>query len=167
MIDSSISPVEKIKICLSLNEWDLLITETFIDNDLTASVVTDGKNKQISWSVDDIEDVIGYIAEAANHVKNKLIVKKLIKLLDKIENSSKIQPDDYVPDWAQDGAKLRTAPYTEEELDVLTEGAIGSIDDLGIWKNLVATVGLDAAKQTIRRSLQKQQNPKPAYKPGH
>ena len=65
--------------------------------------------------------------------------------------------DEYVLDWAKGDAKLRTMPYSEEELNILTKGTIGSIDDLGIWRNLVAMVGIEDATKTIRMALKNQQ----------
>ena len=79
----------QIHVCLSAGEWELLVEETFIDDDLTNSVVTDGNNKYINWSADDVDCVLGYLAEAANHVENKLTLKRLDKLINKIEKFEK------------------------------------------------------------------------------
>ncbi len=101
---NNLSSDDKIQVCLTAKEWDLLIEDTFIDSDLTDS-------------------------------------------------------------WARPDAKLRTTPYSEEELDRLAEGTIASIDDLEAWKNLVAMVGIKDATQTIRMALQSQQSVN--VKPGH
>lgn len=164
MKNEKLEPVDKIRVCLSVKEWELLVEETFIDDDLTNSVVMEGNKKYIDWSADDIDCVLGYVAEAANHVENAQVVKLLDKLFDKIEKfeiklSGKTVPRksakivEFIPDWAKADARLRTTPYSEEELDTLTKGTIGSIEDLDIWKNLVAMVGLEDATQTIRMAL--------------
>jgi len=162
-----LGPDDKFRVGLSTAEWSLLLDETFIDDDLTNSVVSDGNKKYINWSMDDLDCVIGYIAEAANHIDNKKIVNRLEKLLDKLEKIedrkvAKIVPfktletNEYVHDWARADAELRTTPYTEEELDIITKGTIGAIDDLAAWKDLVAMVGLEEATLTIRMTLQHQ-----------
>jgi hypothetical protein len=158
----------KIRVCLTANEWNLLTKQTFIENELVDSVEAYDDKRYIHWSSDDFDCVIGYISEAANHKMDKAIAKKLVKLLNKIEklartkatdngSQEKMEPSGSVLEWARDDAKLRTTPYTEEELDTLTQGTIESIEDLDEWKNLVAMVGLVDAKQTIRMALQSQQ----------
>jgi len=91
-------------------------------------------------------------------------LEKLLDKLEKIEDRkvAKIVPfktletNEYVHDWARADAELRTTPYTEEELDIITKGTIGAIDDLAAWKDLVAMVGLEEATLTIRMTLQHQ-----------
>lgn len=167
---------KKMRVRLSPKEWKLLTEETFIEDELIDSVETDGNKICICWSSDELECVIGYLAEAANHVEEQSIVKQLDKLLDKLDkieyNQSrkfiptlKVESGEDVPEWAKADAKPRTTAYSEAELDALTKGTIGSIDDLEVWKSLVERVGLEEATETIRRALRNQQIL--SKKPGH
>lgn len=174
-LKSNITPIQtfaesndKIRVCLTSKELDLIKEETFIDDELVDPIDTLNGKFYFNWSVDDIDSVLGYIAEASNHIENKETIKKLDRLYDKIEKSVNIKrtkkkpmrdkkPFESVPDWAQEDAKLRTTPYTEQELDLLTKGTVESIEDLDVWKNLVEMVGIGDATQTIRRALQEQQ----------
>lgn len=48
-------------------------------------MVEAGKGIKVEWSLDEIEDVQGYVAAEANHTKNKKLEKKLDRLFDKLQ----------------------------------------------------------------------------------
>jgi len=54
------------------------------------------------------------------------------------------------PDWVRDDLPARTTPYTEEELDLLTDGVIQGIEDTPAWRNLVREHGVKEARQMVR-----------------
>ena len=58
-----------------------------------------------------------------------------------------------LPDWVIDDSPGRSTPYTEEELDLLVEGTVESIQDTSVWKNLVLKVGKEEARQILRTRL--------------
>jgi cell fate (sporulation/competence/biofilm development) regulator YmcA (YheA/YmcA/DUF963 family) len=51
---------------------------------LKIAVVT-GRGITVEWSLDEIEDVQGYVAAEANHTENRKLEKALDKLFDKLQ----------------------------------------------------------------------------------
>jgi cell fate (sporulation/competence/biofilm development) regulator YmcA (YheA/YmcA/DUF963 family) len=47
--------------------------------------VVQGKNVKLMMSLDDIEDVQGYVAAEANNTENRLLQKQLNKIFDKLQ----------------------------------------------------------------------------------
>ncbi len=76
---------EKIPVKLTERERDLIQKETFFDPDFGKLAVADGKGIRVDLSLDDIEEIQGYIAAEANHAKNKKIQKDLDKLFEKLQ----------------------------------------------------------------------------------
>jgi DNA-binding IclR family transcriptional regulator len=62
----------------------------------------------------------------------------------------KRQPE---PDWVRDDLPPRTDPYTEEELDTLTDGVIKGIEDTTAWLDLVRKRGVKEARQIVREGI--------------
>ena len=58
-----------------------------------------------------------------------------------------------VPAWVADQSPGRTAPYTEEELDLLVEGTLESIRDTASWCGLVERVGEEEARRELRARI--------------
>jgi hypothetical protein len=75
----------KIHVKLTMRERDLIRDETFCDPNYTKLAVIDGKDIRLDLSLDDIEDIQGYIAAEANHTENKKLQKELDKLFDKLQ----------------------------------------------------------------------------------
>lgn len=75
----------KLPVNLTLRERDLIRDETFCDPAYTKLAVVDGKNFRLFLSLDDIEDIQGYIAAEANHTKNKKLQKEFYGLFDKLQ----------------------------------------------------------------------------------
>jgi hypothetical protein len=74
----------KLPVTLTLRERDIIRDETFCDPDFARMAVVDGKRIKVELSLDDIEEIQGYIAAAANHTKNKRLQKELDRLFDKL-----------------------------------------------------------------------------------
>jgi hypothetical protein len=55
--------------------------------------------------------------------------------------------------WVVDESADRITPYTEEELDLLVEGALDGIRDTASWQNLVSRAEEDEARRTLRSCL--------------
>ncbi|MGC9199191.1 MAG: hypothetical protein ACP5E5_09660 [Acidobacteriaceae bacterium] len=68
----------------------MILEETFVESDLMESLrgasATD-KAAVCSFTPDDLEDLIGYIAAEANHAKDKKLRKGLDRLFEKLEAS--------------------------------------------------------------------------------
>ena len=65
---------------LTLRERDLIRDETFCDPDFARFAVVEGKALRVNLSLDDIEEIQGYVAAEANHTKNKKLQKELDRL---------------------------------------------------------------------------------------
>lgn len=70
---------------LTLRERDLIRRGTFPDPDFGKNGVIDGKNITVYLSLDEIEDIQGYIAADANHTGNSKLEKELDRLFDKLQ----------------------------------------------------------------------------------
>jgi len=75
----------KLPVKLTIRERDLILDETFCDTRLLKIAVVVGKGIKLERSLDDIEDVQGFIAAEANHTKNRKLEKELDKLFDKLQ----------------------------------------------------------------------------------
>ncbi|MDA3876252.1 MAG: hypothetical protein PF483_04105 [Halothiobacillus sp.] len=58
-----------------------------------------------------------------------------------------------LPPWVVDEPADRTAPYTEEQLDLLVDGTLDGIRDTASWQNLVRQEGEDEARRILRSCL--------------
>jgi len=75
----------KIPVKLTKRERDLIRNETLFNPDFAKLAVTDGKGIRVDMSLDDIEEIQGYVAAEANHTKNKKIQKELDQLFEKFQ----------------------------------------------------------------------------------
>jgi hypothetical protein len=76
----------KLPVVLTLKERDLIRDKTFCDPHFGKMGVVEGKNIKIMMDLDDIEDVQGYIAAAANNTENKKLQKELDRIFDKFQD---------------------------------------------------------------------------------
>ena len=70
---------------LTLQERDLIRNETLCNPDFARFAVIEGKGAIPNLSLDDIEEIQGYIAAEANHTKNKKLPKELDRIFDKLQ----------------------------------------------------------------------------------
>jgi len=75
----------KLPVKLTLRERDLILDETFCDPRVLKIAVVSGRRITVEWSLDDIEDVQGYVAAEANHTKNGKLQEELDKLFDRLQ----------------------------------------------------------------------------------
>lgn len=75
----------KLPVKLTQRERDLILDETFCDPGVLKIAVVAGKGITVEWSLDDIEDIQGFVAAEANHTKNRKLQKELDKLSDKLQ----------------------------------------------------------------------------------
>ena len=75
----------KLPVKLTLRERDLIRDKTFCDPDFAQFAVMDGNGIRVEMSLDDIEEIQGYVAAEANHTKNSKLQKELDRLFDKFQ----------------------------------------------------------------------------------
>ena len=72
-------------VTLTLRERDFIRDETFCDPDFAKCAVVDGTGIRVDLSLDDIEEIQGYVAAEANHTNNSKRRKELDRLFDKLQ----------------------------------------------------------------------------------
>ena len=75
----------KLPVKLTLQERDLIRNETLCDPDFARLAVIKGKGVILNLSLDDIEEIQGYIAAEANHTKSRKLQKNLDRLFSKFQ----------------------------------------------------------------------------------
>ena len=75
----------KLPVKLTLQERDLIRNETLCNPDFARFAVIEGKGVILNLSLDDIEEIQGYITAEANHTKNKKLQKELDRIFDKLQ----------------------------------------------------------------------------------
>jgi len=75
----------KLPVTLTLRERDIIRDETFCNPDFAKLAVVEGKKINVEMSLDDIEEIQGYVAAEANHTKNKNRQKELDQLFGKFQ----------------------------------------------------------------------------------
>lgn len=75
----------KLPVNLTLRERDIIRDKRFCNPDFARFAVVDGKEIRVELSLDDIEEIQGYIAAEANHTENKKLQKELDRLFDKLQ----------------------------------------------------------------------------------
>ena len=88
-IRKPVRPGEKVPLRLSQRERELILEHTFADDDLTAplsAMATSSKASVYSFTLDDLEELMGYVAAEANHAKDKKLQKELDRLFARMED---------------------------------------------------------------------------------
>jgi uncharacterized Zn finger protein len=75
----------KLPVTLTLRERDLIRDETFCDHDFAKCAVVDGTGISVDLSLDEIEEIQGYVAATANHTRHAKLRKELDRLFDKLQ----------------------------------------------------------------------------------
>lgn len=75
----------KIPVVLTLTERDTVRNMTLCDPGFGKMGVVTGSKIKLMMSLDELEDVQGYVASEANHTKNKKLQKELDRIFDKFE----------------------------------------------------------------------------------
>ena len=75
----------KLPVKLTLLERDLIRDKTFCDPDFAKLAIAEGEGIRVDMSLDDIEEIQGYVAAEANHTKNAKLRKELDRLFDKFQ----------------------------------------------------------------------------------
>ncbi|MBI2883459.1 MAG: hypothetical protein HYY11_06090 [Candidatus Methylomirabilis oxyfera] len=75
----------KLPVKLTIRERDLIRDETFCHPDFAKVAVVDGKRIRVDLSLDEIEEIQGFVAAEANHTENAKLRKELYQLFDKLQ----------------------------------------------------------------------------------
>ena len=75
----------KIPVHLSLRERDLIHDHTFYPGDVPALAFADGRGIKVELTLDDIEEIQGYVAAEANHCDDRKLQNQLYALFDKFQ----------------------------------------------------------------------------------
>lgn len=75
----------KLPVRFSMRERDLMREHTFYPSRLLDLAVVAGKDIQVDLSLDDIEEMQGYVAAEANHCEERHIQNRLDALFEKLQ----------------------------------------------------------------------------------
>ena len=75
----------KLPVTLTLRDRDLIRNETFCDPGFAKCAVVDGTGIRVELSLDEIEEIQGYVAAAANHTNYAKLRKELDRLFAKLQ----------------------------------------------------------------------------------
>ena len=75
----------KLPIKFSMRERDLIRKHTFYDSDFAQLAVVKGDGIQVDLTLDDIEEIQGYVAAEANHCDNRKLERELDVVFDKLQ----------------------------------------------------------------------------------
>ncbi|MCH8054877.1 MAG: hypothetical protein IH857_01825 [Deltaproteobacteria bacterium] len=75
----------KLPVKLTLRERDLIRDKTLCDPDFARFAIVEGKGIKVELSLDDIEEIQGYVAAEANHTKHSKLQKELDQLFGKLQ----------------------------------------------------------------------------------
>jgi len=76
---------EKLPVYFSSKELEDIREHSFVGSDFGQYAIVEDKRLRLDLSLDDIEDVQGYIAAEANHTRNAKLRQRLEKLFDKFQ----------------------------------------------------------------------------------
>ena len=75
----------KLPVILTPKERNTIRDKTLADPDFGKVGIVQGKNIKIMMSLDEIEDIQGYLAAEANHTKNKILQRELERIFEKFQ----------------------------------------------------------------------------------
>lgn len=86
-VGKPVRPGERVPLKLSNRQRELILKHTFADDELTAPLhVAPVSNKAsgYSFTLDDLEELMGYVAAEARHTKDKNLQKELDRLFERM-----------------------------------------------------------------------------------
>jgi len=79
---------EKVAVRLSRSEWDLVIEHAYLDSKVQEEIraaQVDGGLATMSLTAEDLDDLIGWMAAAANHAGQRQLMQSLSQVCDKLD----------------------------------------------------------------------------------
>ena len=82
-----IKPDEKVVLRLTNRQCDLIINKTFTPSELTGRLRLRlvGKKPVYRFTLDELDELMGYVAAEANHTPNRKLEKELLEIFGRIE----------------------------------------------------------------------------------
>lgn len=87
-IRKRVRPDERVPLTLSPRERELILEHTFADDELTAplsAMPASSKASVYSFTLDDLEELMGYVTAEANHTQDKKLQKELDRLFERMQ----------------------------------------------------------------------------------
>ncbi len=98
--EKKIAPDERVKVFFSAHERDLILEYTLADEDATrllrVAEIRDGKILA-RLTLDDLDEIIGYVAAEANHTSNKKLEDELHALFCRLQDELQSYDDGQWP----------------------------------------------------------------------
>ena len=95
-IHNPVPPDQKVPLELSSRERELILQHTFAGDELTGSLRIVPTSREASvyyFTLDDLEELAGYVAAEANHAKDKKLQQELDRLFARMEAVLESYPD--------------------------------------------------------------------------
>ena len=82
-----IKPGEKVVLSLTVRQCGLIIDKTFAPSELTARLRLQivGKKPVYRFTLDELDELMGYVAAEANHTPDRKLERELLKIFGRIE----------------------------------------------------------------------------------
>ncbi len=80
-----VKPGQKLPVVITASEREMIREDTFYDPDFAKLAECRGKNLMVPMTLDDIEDLQGHVAAAANHCEKRKLQARLDRLFDKLQ----------------------------------------------------------------------------------
>ena len=82
-----IKPGEKVVLPLTIRQCGLIIDKTFAPSELTGRLRLQvvGKKPAYRFTLDELDELMGYVAAEANHTPDRKLEKELLKIFGRIE----------------------------------------------------------------------------------
>ncbi len=98
--EKKIEPDQPVEISFTPRERDLILEHTFADDELTDRlrvVEVKGVKFVAKYSLEDLDELLGYIAAEANHTPNKKLQKELNALFARLQHEMQSYDDGQWP----------------------------------------------------------------------
>ena len=96
MARKTITPGTAVEVLLTLAERDLIVEHTFAGPDLIdrlQSAPVKGTQVAVKYTLDDLDELLGYIAAEANHTENVKLKKQLDKMWGRLQKKMESYDD--------------------------------------------------------------------------
>ena len=82
-----IKPGEKVVLPLTIHQCGLIINKTFTPSELTGRLRLQivGKKPVYRFTLDELDELMGYVAAEANHTPDRKLEKQLLEIFSRIE----------------------------------------------------------------------------------
>ena len=96
MARKTIAPGTAVEVLFTLAERDLIVEHTFAGPDLTDRLQlapVKGTTVAVKYTLDDLDELLGYIAAEANHTENVKLEKQLDKIWGRLQKKMESYDD--------------------------------------------------------------------------